>query len=67
MKVKLSAEIKPNPNRIMANHLRDKNSLPEIIDVVYAMARAEKMRETSTRKQMRDQNTKDKHQRCINS
>ena len=51
----------------MANHLRDKNSLPEITDVVYAMARAEKMRETSTRKQMRDQNTKDKHQQCINS
>ena len=59
---KLSEEIKQNPNRIMANHLRDKNSLPEITDVVYAMARAEKMRETSTRKHMRDQNTKGKHQ-----
>ena len=40
IKVKLSEEIKESVNRIMANHLRDKNSLPEIIDAVYAMARA---------------------------
>ena len=40
IKVKLSEEIKESVNRIMANHLRDKNSLPEITDAVYAMARA---------------------------
>ena len=31
---------KQNANRILANHLRDKNSLLEITDTVYAMARA---------------------------
>ena len=40
MKVKLSEEIKQSANRTMANHLRDKNSLPEIAGVVYAMVRA---------------------------
>ena len=39
-KVKLSEEIKQSINRIMANHLRDKNYLPEKTDVVYAIARA---------------------------
>ena len=29
MKTKLSEEIKQSANRIMANHLRDKNSLPD--------------------------------------
>ena len=40
MKVKLSEEIKQSANRTMANHLRDKNSLPEIAGVVHAMVRA---------------------------
>ena len=43
MKVKLSEEIK-SVNRIMANHLRDKNSLTEITHAVYAMPRAIKIR-----------------------
>ena len=30
-------------------------------------ASSKKMRETSTRKQMRDQNTKNRYQQCINS
>ena len=40
MKVKLSEEIEQSANRIMANHLRDKNFQSEKTDVVYAMARA---------------------------
>ena len=40
MKVKLREEIKQSANRIMANHVRDKTSLPEITDTVYVMARA---------------------------
>ena len=40
MKVKLSEEIKQSANRIMANQLRDKNSLLEITDAVYVMTRA---------------------------
>ena len=40
MKVKLNEEKKKSVNRIVANHLRDDNSLPEIIDAVYSMARA---------------------------
>ena len=43
MKVKLSEEIK-NANRIMANHVRDQNSLTEITHAVYAMPRAMKIR-----------------------
>ena len=39
MKVKLSEEIKQG-DRTMANHLRDKNSLPDITYAVYTMARA---------------------------
>lgn len=40
MKVKLSEEIEQSANRIMANHLRDKNFQSEKTDAVYAMARA---------------------------
>ena len=39
MKVKLNEEKKKSVNRIVANHLRDDNSLPEIVDAVHAMAR----------------------------
>ena len=40
MKVKLIQERKQSANRIMADHLKDKNSIPEITDAVYAIARA---------------------------
>ena len=40
MKVKLIQERKQSANRIMAGHLKDKNSIPEITDAVYAIARA---------------------------
>ena len=40
MKVKLSEEIKQSVNNIIANHLGDKNSLPEISETEYAIARA---------------------------
>ena len=39
VKVKLREEIKQSQKKIMANHLRARNSLPEITDAVYAMTR----------------------------
>ena len=39
VKVKLREEIKQSPKKIMANHLRDRDSLPEITDTVYVMTR----------------------------
>ena len=42
MEVKISEEIKQSASRIMANYLRDKNSLPGITDAAYAKAKANK-------------------------
>ena len=39
-KTHYSTEIKQSANKIVANHLRDQNSLPEITDAVYAITRA---------------------------
>ena len=41
MEVKISEEMKQSANRIMRNHLRDKNSLTETTEfIIYLMARA---------------------------
>ena len=58
MKVKLSEKIKQSANRIMADYLRDNNSLPEITNAVYANGessgnQASKLRGHSERKRKR--------------
>ena len=40
MKVKLREKINQSDNWVMANHLRDKNALPETTHAVYVMVRA---------------------------
>ena len=40
MKVRVNEEIKQSANIILAKHLQNIETLPEIADAVYAMARA---------------------------
>ena len=59
MKIKLSEEIKQSANNIIANHLRDKNSLPEISEAEYAIARAVQIKLEIKRPLRKEKKTKE--------
>ena len=59
MKVKLNEEIKQRANRIMANHLRDKNCLPEITVAVYTIVRAVEIKLDIKRPLRKEKKTKE--------
>ena len=59
MKVELNEEIKQRDNRIMANHLRDKNCLREITVAVYAIVRAVEIKLDIKRPLRKEKKTKE--------